>query len=100
MNKYKIYFYVYFIVTIENLTIKKSVLCFIDVASDKSWSDETKSRVNSFTLELSPFSTLTAVPGEIVKLYFRVINKHWIPLAYNFHCSDQMGLIRSVLPTR
>jgi len=50
-------------------------------------------------LELSPYSVLTGVSGEVVKLYFRVINKHWIPLEYKFHCYDQMGLIRSVLPT-
>lgn len=54
----------------------------------------------SFRLELSPYSVLTGVSGETVKLYFRVINKNWIPMEYNFDCYDQMGLIRSVLPTR
>lgn len=55
---------------------------------------------NNFLLELSPYSVLTGITGETVKLYFRVINKQWMPLEYNFHCEDQMGLIRSVLPTR
>lgn len=64
------------------------------------WSEEIIDGPKSFTLELSPYSVLTAVSGETVKLYFRVMNKHWIPLEYNFHCDDQMGLIRSVLPTR
>ncbi|CAH1723431.1 unnamed protein product [Aphis gossypii] len=67
-------------------------------ASDKSWSDEIDG-AKSFRLELSPYSILTGISGETVKLYFRVIHRSWIPLEYNFHCYDQMGLIRSVLPT-
>jgi len=73
---------------------------FVDKASDKSWSDGTNDGAQSYTLELSPYSVLTGFSGEIVKLYFRVINKHWMPLEFKFHCYDQMGLIRSVLPTR
>lgn len=76
------------------------MLNYIGEASDKVWSDETIIGANSFMLELSPYSILTGIPGETVKLYFRVINKHWLPLEYTFHCYDQMGLIRSVLPTR
>ncbi|XP_025193925.1 uncharacterized protein LOC112593639 [Melanaphis sacchari] len=68
-------------------------------ASDKSWSDEMMDGGKSFRLELSPYSILTGVSGETVKLYFRIIHKSWIPLEYNFHCYDQMGLIKSVLPT-
>lgn len=72
---------------------------FIDKASDKSWEDETIGGAKSFKLELSPYSVLSGISGETVKLYFRVTNKHWMPLEFNFHCDDQMGLIRSVLPT-
>ncbi|XP_060854217.1 uncharacterized protein LOC132932046 [Rhopalosiphum padi] len=68
-------------------------------ASDKSWSDEMIDGAKSFRLELSPYSVLTGISGETVKLYFRIIHKSWMPLEYNFHCYDQMGLIRSVLPT-
>ncbi|XP_060861089.1 uncharacterized protein LOC132938331 [Metopolophium dirhodum] len=68
-------------------------------ASDKSWSDEMIDGAKSFRLELSPYSVLSGASGETVKLYFRVINTNWTPMEYNFNCYDQMGLIRSVLPT-
>uniref|UniRef100_A0A2S2R8Z9 Uncharacterized protein n=1 Tax=Sipha flava TaxID=143950 RepID=A0A2S2R8Z9_9HEMI len=67
--------------------------------ADKRWSDEVIHGTKSYTLELSPNSVLMGTSGETVKLYFRVINKQWIHQEYKFHCYDQMGLIRSVLPT-
>ncbi|XP_050420680.1 uncharacterized protein LOC126833404 isoform X2 [Adelges cooleyi] len=69
-------------------------------ASDKFWSDGGLDNSREFLLQLAPNSVLMGMPGEIVKLYFRVINRQWFPLELVFDCSDQHGLVRSILPTR
>ncbi|XP_050546292.1 uncharacterized protein LOC126908344 [Daktulosphaira vitifoliae] len=69
-------------------------------ASEKMWSDGQIEDFKDFSIELASNSLLIGRPGDVAKLYFRVINRLWQPLEFFFECYAQIGIIRAILPTR